>query len=200
MPLLVAATLVSLTSTQILKEKKWEDMDAYFKGPALKECEQLFARIWNQQIAKQKLAIEKFIPENHDIPPQASEQSICLTSQSPGESSKILLGIMKAIAGATECINIANAYVIAFPSLRESLESALARGVKVNIYTNSPKSVDESFMVAPIMESLLPLYETGAQIFLKKGDTLHAKYMTVDKLYSNIMSYNFHPRKRTLRN
>jgi cardiolipin synthase len=38
------------------------------------------------------------------------------------------------------------------------------------------------------------LVKAGAEVYLKKGDTLHSKFMVVDGMYSSIGSYNLHPR------
>jgi len=31
-------------------------------------------------------------------------------------------------------------------------------------------------------------------VYLKKGDTLHSKFMVIDGMYSSVGSYNLHPR------
>jgi cardiolipin synthase len=107
-----------------------------------------------------------------------------------------MTSIIKAIYGATRVINIENAYFVPIPALTEALLSARARGVEVNIFTNSKYSIDEEARVLSdvSMKSLLPLFKAGANIYLKKGDTLHSKFMTVDGIFCSIGSYNLHPR------
>ncbi|MCC7110131.1 MAG: hypothetical protein IT382_12630, partial [Deltaproteobacteria bacterium] len=60
--------------------------------------------------------------------------------------------------------------------------------------TNSPQSVDEPIVSAPIQESLPSLIAAGAKVYVKQGDTLHSKFLVVDDLFSMVMSYNLHPR------
>ena len=60
--------------------------------------------------------------------------------------------------------------------------------------TNSAQSVDEPIVTAPILASLPELVASGAEVYLKQGDTLHSKLMVVDGLYAAVGSYNLHPR------
>ena len=105
-----------------------------------------------------------------------------------------MLSILKAIYGASTLINIENAYVIMMPALKAALLDALARGVQVNVLTNSAASVDEPMVSVPILKSLPDLLNAGARIYLKKGDTLHSKFITVDGLFCQVGSFNLHPR------
>ena len=103
---------------------------------------------------------------------------------------------MKAIEGATESVDIENAYFINTPGLKDSLLKALDDGVRVRILTNSAESIDEPIITAPILSSLPDLIEAGAEVYLKKGDTLHSKFMTVDGVFSSVGSHNHHPRSQ----
>lgn len=105
-----------------------------------------------------------------------------------------MLAYLKAIAGAGTVINIENAYLITMPQLKAALLDALRRGVKVNILTNSAESIDEPIVIAPILASLPELIAAGATVGLKRGDTVHSKFMTVDGLFSIVGSFNLHPR------
>ena len=82
------------------------------------------------------------------------------------------------------------------PSLEVALMDALDRGVEVNIFTNSKESIDTPSISGPILASLPPLLNFGANIYLKQeaGATLHSKFMTVDGIFSTVSSFNFHPR------
>jgi cardiolipin synthase len=66
--------------------------------------------------------------------------------------------------------------------------------VKVNILTNSAESIDEPIVIAPILASLPELIAAGATVGLKRGDTLHSKFMTVDGAFAIVGSFNLHPR------
>ena len=66
--------------------------------------------------------------------------------------------------------------------------------MQVNILTNSAESIDEPIVTAPILAGLPELIRAGARVSLKRGDTLHSKFMTVDGLFAVLGSFNLHPR------
>ncbi len=182
--------------------QKWRDTDVKLQGSAVVDCERLFAAVWNTQKKGRNLPIERLrVPRKPPaaVPPTsgkpaAGHASIVNDTPGPKGNANILLAALKAIAGATERIDIENAYLITTPALQQAIVDACARGVKVRILTNSPDSVDEPIVSAPIMKSLPALIEAGAEVYLKQGDTLHSKFMTVDGVYSMVTSYNLHPR------
>lgn len=173
---------------------KWRDMDVRYEGPAVADSEALFGDIWNTQVRNRKLDLELFEEVLAYSGEPAGTARIAVSYQHPGERANVLFGMLKAISGASTRINIENAYFISFPSVRTALLEAIARGVEVNILTNSGESVDQAIVVVPILESLPELIEAGANVFIMRETMLHAKFMTVDGIYSNVTSYNIHPR------
>jgi cardiolipin synthase A/B len=160
---------------------KWRDTDVLLQGPAVADCERLFASVCRRE-------------ESPAVPSSAGGARTAVVNHSPGDDSHIMLATMKAIQGASETIDIENAYYIQTPGLRQALMDALARGVRVRIMTNSAESVDEQIVSVPILRSLPALVEAGAEVYIKRGDTLHSKFMVVDGMYSSVGSYNLHPR------
>ncbi|MBI3297272.1 MAG: phosphatidylserine/phosphatidylglycerophosphate/cardiolipin synthase family protein [Elusimicrobia bacterium] len=168
--------------------QKWRDTDVVFEGPAALEAAAFFRSLWNRQAGVAPIAGEAAAV------PGSGGARVSLVSAEPSGESRVLLAHLKAIRGATRRINIENAYFITFPALRDALLEALARGVEVNILTNSLESVDEPIVGVPILESLPELMRAGAKVWLKRGATLHSKFMTVDGVYAGIGSFNLHPR------
>lgn len=173
---------------------KWRDTDVLVQGRAARSSEELFQRVWNQQVEQHNLPLDLL-----DMPTDPSRLSrgaarVAVVDHTPGADAHILLATLKAIEGATERVDIENAYFISTPALREALLAALERGVKVRILTNSQESVDEPIVSAPILASLPELIDAGAEVYLQQGDTLHAKVLVVDDVYSQVGSYNLHPR------
>lgn len=162
---------------------KWRDTDVMLQGPAVADCERLFASVCGRD-------------ESPAVPSPAGDARTAIVNHVPGSQgdAHIMLANMKAIQGASETIDIENAYYIRTPGLRQVIMDALARGVRVRIMTNSAESVDEQIVSAPILRSLPELVEAGAEVYIKKGDTLHSKFLIVDGLYSSVGSYNLHPR------
>ena len=164
---------------------KWRDTDVLIEGPAVGECEKLFAQVFGKGEAS-----------SFASPAAVGSARCAVVNHVPGPDgdAHILLATLKAIQGASESIDIENAYVITTPDIRQCILDALERGVKVRILTNSAESVDEPIVSAPILKSLPDLVSAGAEVYLKQGDTLHSKFMVVDGLYSSVGSYNLHPR------
>lgn len=172
--------------------KKWRDTDLYYRGRAVARTGRFMAALWNAQVAAQGLPHGLMRPLPVRAAPGKTRMSFL--ADTPEGEATIMLAYLKAISGASSVINVENAYLITMPQLREALLAALRRGVKVNILTNSAESIDEPIVIAPILASLPELIAAGANVSLKRGDTLHSKFMTVDGLFSIVGSFNLHPR------
>lgn len=176
---------------------KWRDTDVLIMGPAVSKAGEIFSKIWNLEVEKNSLAykkLETLIPSNS--PMGNAMVSFSYSNPPIAQGSDILASIIKAIRSANKKINIENAYFVPIPALTQALLEARDRGVEVNIFTNSKDSIDpEAKSVSDIsMKSMLPLFKAGASIYLKKGETLHSKFMVVDGAFVSIGSYNLHPR------
>ncbi len=176
-------------------EVKWRDTDVLMAGPAVDEGEKLFAQLWNQQVEgtdKPKVELKA------GASPVVGSVKSAVVNHVPGPKgdAHIMLATMKAIEGATESVDIENAYFINTPGMKDVLLKALADGVKVRILTNSAESIDEPLITAPILASFPELLAAGAEVYLKKGDTLHSKFMVVDGLFTSVGSHNHHPRSQ----
>ncbi|MEQ1919513.1 MAG: phosphatidylserine/phosphatidylglycerophosphate/cardiolipin synthase family protein, partial [Elusimicrobiota bacterium] len=172
--------------------KKWRDTDLYYRGRVVGQTGRFMAALWNAQITAQGLPFGLMNPPA--VFPASGKARMSFLADDPEGEATIMLAYLKAISGASTVINIENAYLITMPQLRTALLDALRRGVKVNILTNSAESIDEPIIIAPILASLPELIAAGATVALKRGDTVHSKFMTVDGLFSIVGSFNLHPR------
>jgi cardiolipin synthase len=182
------------------KIARWRDTDVYVKGAGAVQGNQLFAKIWNDQIKTERYSYLKGTKMNVENPtPDQSNIEISVINNDPTENqegSTIMLTILKAIREAKSQIDIENAYIILFPGLKQEIQAAAQRGVHVRIFTNSGESVDEPVVSIPILRSVGEFLKMGpnVQVYTKKGATLHSKFIAVDSQFSMIMSYNLHPR------
>jgi cardiolipin synthase len=169
---------------------KWRDTDVLFSGPAAADAYNIFGYTWNLVARSQGHALM------YVGAPAAAAGNIraALVYQRGDQEPAIYLSILKAIYGATASINIENAYFMLIPSLKTALTEAIARGVQVNILSNSAQTNNEPILTAPILESLAEMAEAGANVYVKNGETLHSKFMTVDGVFATVGSYNFHPK------
>ncbi len=163
---------------------KWRDTDVKVEGPAVAQAAQVFASLWGDGLVA---------PSPNDIASVGSVEA-SFTAQLPTGPARIQLATLKAIESARQTIDIENAYFIKTPDLETALQAALARGVKVRIFTNSAESIDEPTVMQPVLESMPSLLAAGAEIYLRRGSTLHSKFLVVDRQYAWVGSFNLHPR------
>jgi len=177
----------------------WRDTDVLFSGPAVAEAKALIGNEWNKQVSSRKLSYKSVDvrgPQGADY--DGGNSRVAVVLQNPPKTSPILTSIIKAMYGATRNINIENAYFVAIPAVTQAVLEARARGIEVNILTNSKESIDSEGkpIVDAMAKCLIPLQQAGVNIYLKQGNaqTLHSKFMTVDGEFADIGSYNLHPR------
>lgn len=116
----------------------------------------------------------------------------------PLRDDNIELAAVKAFYGATDSIDIENAYFLANVPIETALADAIKRGVRVRILSNSKESIDEPTITTPILKTLARLKREGADVYTKKvygkSTTMHSKFLVVDGMFSWVGSHNFHPR------
>lgn len=181
----------------------WRDFDIHIKGQSAgMASHNQFAEIWNKQLEENPFYLNS--PYNFDEMveleslTQGEGMPVLFVDQHPGSASKeakysIHSAITKLFRNAVKSIDIENAYFILDPHIKEELKKAIQRGIRVRIFTNSTKSVDEPIIALPIMESAKFAAKTGALVYLQNGPTMHSKYMVVDDKISVTGSFNFHP-------
>ncbi|OGR97430.1 MAG: hypothetical protein A2016_09965 [Elusimicrobia bacterium GWF2_62_30] len=172
---------------------KWRDTDILYTGPSVQDSLAVFARMWNPRIKDASGLVEAPALEGAG---GAAARIAVLHHNPPVLRPGILSSVIKAMYGATRRINIENAYIVAIPALTKAVADARARGVEVNILTNSKESIDSDgkAMADVILQSMKAFAAAGAKVYLKQGQTLHSKFMTVDGVFCNVGSYNLHPR------
>jgi len=183
----------------IADKDKWRDTDVAVLGPVASDLRNSFMKVFNEQVRQHGLNYPFMVfaaPQD----PYDSGKDISLLidhdpkSLKPDSVDPIYLAHLAAIRQAQTEIIISNAYVILIPGLREELQKAIQRGVKVVVLSNSAESIDEPVITIPTLKSMIELRDIGAEVYLRKGSTLHAKVMIVDQALTFVMSYNLHPR------
>ena len=181
--------------SHIAGDQKWRDTDVFVQGPALKDAMRFFAGAWNAQAAQDGLA-SRVSASACDASPAGSSGASIVWNE-PGQEPYILLSMLRAVYGARQRINIENAIIVMPPAMKIALLDARARGVEVNILSNSLETIGDKMMSAMILGSFPELVKAGANVYLKEGglpNRLHSKFMTVDGSYGTIGSFNLQPR------
>jgi phosphatidylserine/phosphatidylglycerophosphate/cardiolipin synthase-like enzyme len=183
-------------------KQHWRDTDIYIGGQAVNQANTIFARMWNMQVRSHQLPMAMMpVAKAKEVEGPITEK-VALINFDPNSQlqvgSPIFMAILKSIRDAKETVEVSNAYLIALPPLVKEIESAIKRGVKVRLLTNSQESTDEPVIARPILRSALHLASLGAEVYVRTGSTLHTKTMVVDSQISFIMSYNLHPSSERL--
>ncbi len=182
---------------------KWRDTDMLVEGPAAVDTLKLFANYWNQQVFAFSDTLDPDIygTVSAKLAPllakagQPGSSKAAVVHHAPGaDNFHVYSSILKAIEGATETIDIENAYFLTMPGLDQLLLGALMRGVKVRILTNSDTSVDVPMLSEALLKAFPDLLASGAEVYLKRGETLHSKFLIVDGSFASVGSLNLHPR------
>lgn len=177
---------------------RWRDTDIYVQGAPVQEGTKLFGKLWNREVVAQNLSYQKVMTNKFKTePPVADKESVAILEHDPSKDSAgstIMMTLLKGLREAKHSVEIENAYIILFPALKNEIQAAIARGVKVRVLTNSHLSVDEPIVSIPILRSAVEMASIGAEVYLRKGSTLHSKLAIFDGEYTVIMSYNLHPR------
>lgn len=177
--------------------ERWRDTDVLVQGPALKDAMKFFAGAWNAQAAEAGLSMRADASAYDGAPAGGSDAAVVVNA--PGQEPYILLSMLRAVYAARKTINIENAIIVMPPAMKTALLDARARGVEVNILSNSLETIGDKMMGAMILGSFPELVKAGANVYLKEGGLhhrLHSKFMTVDGSYGTIGSYNLQPRSQ----
>ena len=110
-------------------------------------------------------------------------------------STAVLDRVIELIDGAQISLTIENAYVIPPQKLKESLLRALARGVKIRIFTNSMSSNDSNLPQAAYLSERRWLVDSGIELyeFTTPHVTMHSKSFAIDRKTVAVGSFNFDP-------
>ena len=187
--------------SHIATDKGWRDVDIYLRGEKAAEvASNQFSKIWNRQIVEfpkleKKLGMMSALETDQVL----NGTSVVFVDQHPGSAvdeayHNIHISLVKLLRDSSESIDIENAYFIMDPIIKKEIEKVIKRGVKVRIFTNSDKSVDETIVSMPIMHSARDAVTMGAKVYLRNGTPLHSKYLIVDKKITMVGSFNLHPR------
>jgi phosphatidylserine/phosphatidylglycerophosphate/cardiolipin synthase-like enzyme len=180
---------------------QWRDLDVLMEGDSIGLTSfNQFVSVWNSHDSKDpKQQYSLMAPVEIDEENLTHGMPVIAMDQHPGSIKKrahlgVHTAVVKLLRNATQAVDIENAYFILDPVLEKELKKAVKRGVRVRIFTNSRKSIDMAVITNPLLLSAKKAASWGAEVYLKKGATLHGKYLVVDNKISMIGSFNFHPR------
>lgn len=197
----------------------WSDSDHQFKGSGALETFRGFAELWNQGLSigsyPKLKPIKDAVSVSHINAIVARERGPKVTVVSmvdlPGKANqqKITSALVKCLDGMVrgDRVVAGQAYFLGVPAVEQAYARLLARGVKLEVYTNGGESNDVPVLDAAsraVLERLSALAKPGQlKIFEKVGkQTMHDKVMVFESKQHPeaslvmAMSYNQHFRSQ----
>ena len=197
----------------------WE-ADAVLQGDVLIDVEEDFISIWRSKAlsaVKPKRRSESIVdfdafilkyrhPEGEldwssaylQLPPVAAG-NIRYVHDSPSKNRHegSLLAMLELLDEANVSLDIVNPYFFPVKEVRSALRRAVARGVKVRVFTNSAQTLasELGILAQKYQKSFRFFHKSTIEVWelCSRDVMLHAKYVIVDGKTSYIGSFNFDP-------
>lgn len=116
----------------------------------------------------------------------------CDSVAQKGECSRVGDAVSDFLSSAQNELIVVSPYLILTPKMRTALKTALDKGVRVKLYTNSEKSTDNKTTQLAYEYRVAEIAALGnVEIYEYEGpETLHAKFLLKDQDQCMLMTYN----------
>ena len=166
--------------------KHWRDVHYRVEGPVVAQMQAAFMDNWLKTRAT-------LLQGDAYFPPLESrgDLSAQLFRSSPDEGAEsVRLLYLLSIACAQRSVRIASAYFVPDDLARDTVISALRRGVRVQIIV--PGRLTDAKLTRQASRSRWgPILEAGGEIHEYQPTMFHCKVMVVDEVWSSVGSTNF---------
>ena len=167
-------------------EKHWRDSHYRLEGPTVAQMQAAFMDNWIKT-SGQVLQGEEYFPK---LEAHGTVLAQVFTSSPEGGGDSMQLMYLMAIAAAERSIDISAAYFVPDKLIRDGIEAALKRGVKVRILV--PGALIDSQVVRKASRSQWgELLQAGAEIREYQPSLFHCKLLVVDRQLVSVGSTNF---------
>ena len=167
-------------------EKHWRDSHYRLEGPTVAQMQAAFMDNWIKT-SGQVLQGEEYFPK---LEAHGTVLAQVFTSSPEGGGDSMQLMYLMAIAAAERSIDISAAYFVPDKLIRDGIEAALKRGVKVRILV--PGALIDSQVVRKASRSQWgEMLQAGAEIREYQPSLFHCKLLVVDRQLVSVGSTNF---------
>jgi cardiolipin synthase len=167
------------------KELAWYDLMLRLRGPILLELQEVFITDWHFE-TNEVLNEDSIFPEPEPAG-RVPVQTLPSGPNYPTENYQRM--VVAAIHSAESRVTITTPYFVPDEAFLQALETAVLRGVEVNLVV--PRKLDHRLVGAAARSYWDDLLEMGVKLHLYNKGLLHAKTMCVDETIAFIGSSNF---------
>jgi len=161
-----------------------EELVARVQGPILAQLQKVFLADWYLETDK-RVSDPDLIPSRNECGPSLAQ----LLPSGPGYGrANVQMVMVTLIHNATKRVTITTPYFIPDQPLLQAFETAVLRGVEVNLVV--PAKADYLFVSTAQRSYYEQLLRAGVRIHLYRPRFLHSKCMTVDDSVAVIGSSN----------
>jgi cardiolipin synthase len=165
----------------------WRDTHVRVSGPVVRGLQGAFAENW-LECTGDVLAGDRYLPHIEAIE-DGGPMQVMRSSATVGDSNAEAL-IYLAVAAAKRSIELTSAYFVPRPAFTQALVEAAERGVDMRIVVPG-SHIDKQFVRTAGRAAYDELIEAGIEIYEYCPTMLHAKTLTVDRIWSSVGSVNF---------
>lgn len=172
------------------RARQWLDAMVAVRGPAVARLYEVFVEDWYT-------ATDEVLPELVPAPPVGRAAAAVVCSGPDREVSGLWYALIQAIGEARRSIELCSPYLVPPPMLLFALQLAAARGVRVRIHTNGPKT--EAAVLYHAQRSYYRrMLDCGIAIHETVDDYSHSKLLLVDDRVVMVGSANLDLRSASL--
>lgn len=161
----------------------WLDYAVLVKGDVCEQAHKICEQIWEKQF-RSKFRLKKSIP--HKI--NADNLVNFRQNDRLRNKSQICYGYARSIHNSKKSVTIVASYFLPGRSMRESLEIAAKKGVKIKIILSGISDIPLFRLATSYLYSYL--HKHNIEIFEWQKSMLHGKMAVVDSRWTTIGSYN----------
>lgn len=169
------------------KDQAWRDTQVRITGPAVKQFQHHFVKMWNIDLDDDKKeSATAYAPMT-----QQGNMLVGIIASEGGNDneSDVYSTLAATITHAQKRVWITQAYFAPDETMLDLIKATAKRGVDVRLLL--PRLSDAPIIIMASRSSYKDLLKAGVRIYERTVSTLHAKTLVADGLWSSIGSTNF---------
>ncbi len=154
-------------------QREWQDAMLGLRGPAVDLMQEVFIEDWYT-------ATDEVLADTFLVPREVGDTKVGIVCSGPDrEESDLWFAVVQAIGEANATVDLSSPYLVLPQTLMFVLQLAAARGVRVRIFTNGPKT--EAGVLYHAQRSYYKrLLAAGIELYESVDVYNHAKVIVVD--------------------